>query len=282
MILGIGGWVDAGEAATGSTQYLAKKLKAKKFAEIPIAKFHVFQTPGQLSLRPQIRIEDGILKEHSLPQNQFLCAKVSDANSDLVLLLGTEPNLNWEEYSDAILDLAEKFAVSRIYLLGGVLDTTPHTREPHVSCLCSSEELKEEMRPYGMPFTNYEGPGRFGTTLLHNCQVRQLPMVCLTASATYYPEFNIVIARNPKSIRAVVRMLSRLLGLSLDISDLDREVERFEAKLGLIVRRNSRLRAYVEKLERDFAEANYGESLDMSASEAVQIAERFLKAKDED
>jgi len=282
LVCSIGGWVDAGEAATGSTQYLVKKLKARRFAEIPIARFHVFQTPGQLSLRPQIRIEDGILKEHHFPQNQFFCSSVPGADSDLILFLGTEPNLNWEEYADAILNLAEQLTVSRIYLLGGVLDTTPHTREPCVSCLCSSEELKEEMRPYGMPFANYEGPGRFGTTLLHICQTRKIPMVCLTASATYYPEFNIVIARNPKSIRAVVRRLSKLLGLSLDISDLAREVERFEAKLGLIVRRNSRLRAYVEKLERDFEEANYEEPLDMSASEAVRLAERFLKAEDQD
>lgn len=281
LVLGIGGWVDAGEAATGSTQYLMKKLKARVFAEIPIARFHVFQTPGQLSLRPEIRIEDGILKEHRFPQNQFFRSTVPDADSDLILLLGTEPNLNWEEYASAILDLAGQFAVSRIYLLGGVLDTTPHTREPHISCLCSSEELKEEMRPYGMPFVNYEGPGRFGTTLLHICQTREIPMVCLTASATYYHEFNIVIARNPKAIRAVVRRLTRLLGLSLDISDLDREVERFETKLGAMVKRNSRLRAYVEKLERDFEEADYEEPLDMSASEAVRLAESFLKAEDQ-
>ena len=71
MVCGISGWVDGGESATGSIQYLARKLKAKRFAEIPIDKFHIFQVPGQLSLRPQIKIEEGILKEHRFPQNQF-------------------------------------------------------------------------------------------------------------------------------------------------------------------------------------------------------------------
>jgi len=58
--------------ATGSIKYLVRKLEAKRFAEIPIERFHIFQLPGQLSLRPHIKIEDGILKEHRFPRNQFL------------------------------------------------------------------------------------------------------------------------------------------------------------------------------------------------------------------
>jgi len=282
LVLGISGWVDGGEAASGSTRYLVKKLKAKSFAEIPLDRFHIFQVPGQLSLRPQIRIEDGLLKEHRFPQNQFFYWVNPDADNDLILFLGTEPNLNWEEYAEAILSVAEEFAVVRIYLLGGVLDKTPHTKEPGVSCACSSEQLLQEMRKYGMHFSNYEGPGRFGTTLLYICQKKRVPMVSITARATYYPEFNIVIPRNPKSIRAVVRRLNSLLRLNLDFSDLDREAEEFEAKLGFMASHNPEFQAYIEELEKDFTEVKYEEPLDISANEAVQIAEEFLKEKRED
>lgn len=282
LVLGISGWVDGGEAATGSTRYLVRKLKAKSFAEIPLDKFHIFQVPGQLSLRPQIRIKDGLLKEHRFPQNQFLYWVNPYTNNDVIFFLGTEPNLNWEEYAEAILSVAEELAVVRIYLLGGVLDKTPHTKEPGVSCACSSEQLKQEMQKYSMEFSNYEGPGRFGTTLLYICQKRQIPMVSLTARATYYPEFNIVIPRNPKSIGAVVRRLNSLLRLNLDFSDIDREAEDFEAKLNFMASHNPEFRAYIEELERDFVEVKYEEPLDISANEAVQIAEEFLKEKRED
>ena len=282
LVCGIGGWVDGGEAATGSTRYLVRKLGAKRFAEIPIARFHVFQVPGQLSLRPQIKIEDGLLKEHRFPQNQFFYWVNPNADNDLILFLGTEPNLNWEEYAEAILSVVEEFAVARIYLLGGVLDKTPHTKEPAVSCACSSEQLKKEMQKYGMPFSNYEGPGRFGTTLLYICQQKQVPMVSITARATYYPEFNIVIPRNPKSIRAVVRRLNSPLRLNLDISDLDREAEEFEAKLSFMASHNPEFQTYIEELEKDYIEVKYEEPLDISANEAVQLAEEFLKEKRED
>ena len=33
LVCGISGWVDGGEAATGSIQYLVSKLEARKFAE---------------------------------------------------------------------------------------------------------------------------------------------------------------------------------------------------------------------------------------------------------
>lgn len=282
MICGISGWVDGGQAATGSIEYLVKKLEAKRFAEIPISRFHIYQLPGQLSLRPYIKVEDGILTEHRFPQNQFFYWVNPSADNDVILFLGTEPNLNWEEYADAILGIAEEFGVARIYLLGGVLDRTPHTREPAVSCAGTSRELNEEMRRYGVQFTNYEGPGRFGSTLLYICQKERRAMVTLTARVTYYPEFNIVIPRNPKSIRAVVSRLNSLLRLNLDVSDLDKESEEFESKLGFMMSQNSEFKTYVEELEKDFVEVKYEEPLDISADEAVRMAEEFLKEKKEE
>ena len=282
MVCGISGWVDGGEAATGSIQYLVRKLEAKGFAEIPTNRFHIFQVPGQLSLRPHIKIEDGILKEHRFPQNQFFYWVNPNADNDLILFLGTEPNLNWEEYADAILGVAEELAVIRIYLLGGVLDKTPHTREPGVSCACSSDQLKEEMRKYSVQFSNFEGPGSFSTTLLRICQDRQGQMVSLTTRATYYPEFDIIIPHNPKTIRAVVSRLNHLLRLNLDISDLDKQAEEFEAKLSFMASQNPAFRTYVEELEKDFIEVKYEEPLEMSPDEAVRLAEEFLKGKRED
>lgn len=281
MVCGINGWVDGGEAATGSISYLIKKLGAKRFAEIPINRFHIFQTPGQLSLRPHIRIEDGILKEHRFPQNQFFYWVNPRAGNDLILFMGTEPNLNWEEYAHAVLGIAEEFTVARIYLLGGVLDKTPHTKEPGISYTSSSQDLKEEMQKYSMQFGNYEGPGSFAMTLLYICQGKQMPIVSIIARATYYPEFNILIPRNPKSIRGVVRRLNSLLRLNLDTSDLDREAEEFETKLEFMTSHNPELQAYVKELEKDFIEVKFEEPLDISADEAIQIAEEFLKKKED-
>jgi len=281
MVCGISGWVDGGEAATGSVRYLIRKLEASIFADMPIAKFHVFQVPGQVSLRPHITIEDGILKEHRFPQNQFFYWVNPKADHDLILFLGTEPNMNWEEYAGAILDVAQEFAVARIYRLGGMLDNSPHTREPRISCTCSSPELKEEVQKYGLQYISYEGPGTFGTTLLYICQNRGMQMVSMTAGATYYPDFNIVISYNPKAIRALVRRLNHLLGLNLGLSDLDKEVEDLQGKLASMARQNAQFAMHIKQLEKDFVEVKYEEPLDITAEEAVEIAEELLKDEQE-
>jgi len=282
MVCGISGWLDGGESGTGSVQYLLEKLGAKRFAEIPIDRFHMFQMPGQLSLRPHIRIEDGILKEHSFPRNRFFYWINPDADNDLILFHGTEPHLDWEGYAQAIVTIAKEFAVTRVYLLGGLLDKTPHTKEPNVHCLCSSPEVREEMQEYGVQFANYEGPGSFETTLLHICQNEGIETVNIIARATYYPEFNILMPRNPKSIRAVVRRLFSLLRLDLDISDLDTQAEEFEEKLRFMASHNAKFRQYVEDLEKEYVEIKYEEPLDMSADEAVRIAEELLRRKKEE
>ena len=282
LVCGINGWVDGGEAATGTTQYLVKKLRAQKFAGMPLDRYHVFQVPGQLSLRPQIKIEDGLLKEHVMPRNEFFYWVSPHSDHDLILYLGTEPNTNWEEYSENILNLAADFGVARIYVLGGVLDKTPHTKEAGVFCACSSKELRQEMLKYTMQSSNYEGPGSYSITMLSLAQKRKMPFVSIIARATYYPEYNVVIPRNPKAIRAVVLRLNDLLHLNLDISDLDQEAEELEVKLNFMASHNPEFQAYIEELEKEYVEVKYEAPLDITANEAVQLAEEFLKESGEE
>jgi len=282
MICGISGWVDGGEAATGSVEYLVQKLSAQEFARIPIDRFHVFQVPGQIASRPRIKIEDGLITEHDLPENQFYYWHNPASDKDLVLFQGTEPNMHWEEYAEAILRLVAEFGISRIYLLGGVLDKVPHTREPNVSCACSKPDLKVEMLKYGINFTSYEGPSRFGTTLLYICQQNGIEMVSLTARVTYYPEYSIVVSHNPKSIRALIKRLNGMLRLDLDISDLDEEVVGFENRLSKIASRSEDFHSYLEKLEKDYVELKYEEPFELTADEAVKIAEDLLRGNTEE
>lgn len=280
MVCGISGWVDGGSAATGTIMYLTDRLRAKRFAEIPISRFHIYQVSGQESLRPQVSIKDGLLRRYRSPGNYFYYWINPKADRDLVLFQGTEPNLNWEEYAEAILKVAKGFSIDRIYLLGGVLDRCPHTREPNVSCSCTSPALKEEMSKYAVRFSNYEGPGSFGTTLLYICQTKSVEMVSMTVLATYYPEFSLMIPYNPKSIRALVRRLDHLLGLRLDLGDLDKLVKEYEGKVDFAVSQSEGFKAYVKKLEEGYQELAFEEPLDISGEEAVEMAESFLKGKD--
>jgi hypothetical protein len=73
-----------------------------------------------------------------------------------------------------------------------------------------------------------------------------------------------------------------MLRLHLDISDLDRQSEEFETKIGFMASHNPEFQTYVEELEKDFVEVEYEEPLDISGDEAIQIAEELLRREKEE
>ncbi len=282
MVLALDGWVDGGEAATGSIRFLRRKLRPRKLAEIPPDRFHIYQVPGQLSLRPYSRVVEGLVSEYRPPRNLFHYWQNPEAEQDLILFQGTEPHMHWDDYTEAILHLAQEFGVRRMYMLGGVLDKTPHTREPGISSVCSNAELRDELRAHGIEPLDYEGPGGIRTALVHRCQRLPLEMAVLHARVTYYPEFNLVITHNPKAIRALVRKLNRMLGLGLDLADLDRETTDFEARMSYFALQNREFRTYVEALEKEYPMSAADEAPELNPDDAVQAAEEFLRGHPED
>jgi len=279
LVCGFSGWVDGGESATGTIQYFKKKLGATGFAEIPIDNYRVFQMPGEEFLRPEVKIENGILKNHHIPKNEFLYA-VTGGNNDIILFSGIEPNFNWGEYSEIFVKVIKEFSVKRVYLLGGVLGVIPYTKEPNVSCVCSPPALLVEMKKYNVQLASYEGPGSFGTTLIDQCQKRNIQVISLMAVAPYYPEYNISISRSSTSIRALVKRLNRLLNLNLNLADLDAEATDMEGKLDFVANQNPEFKEYIAKLEKEYVELKYEEPLEISADEAIRIAEELLKNKE--
>jgi len=277
MVVALDGWVDGGEASTGAAEFLRRKLRARKMAEMPVDPFHIYQVPGQLSLRPHSRVEDGLLKEYLPPRNVFSYWVNPLHEQDVVLFQGTEPNMNWPDYASALLEVAQEYDVARIYMLGGVLDKTPHTREPVVSCVCTSADVRDELSRYGIGTIDYEGPGGIRTALVSQCRRVGIEMAILHVRATYYPEFNVVIPHNPKAIRSLVRQLNALLRLGIDTSELDSQVQDYEGRLAHMTQQNHEFRSYIEELEKDYEETGFVDGPGLSAHDAIRAAEDFLR-----
>jgi hypothetical protein len=91
-----------------------------------------------------------------------------------------------------------------------------------------------------------------------------------------------VIAHNPKAIRALVRRLNKLLDLRLDLGDLDKETKDFEARIGYMALQNREFRTYVEALEKEYPATGGDDFVDLTADGAVQAAEEFLRGHADD
>jgi proteasome assembly chaperone (PAC2) family protein len=277
VVCGLNGWVNGGEVSVVGVNYFITQFNGVKFAEMPASRYHIYQIPGIESLRPVFRMEDGIITETHLPGNQFYYARNPGSEHDFIFFLGTEPNLNWEEYADTVVSLACDFGASRLYTLCGLLDRTPYTREPMISCTCTSTKVKKEMEKYRVTFSNREGPATFNQMLLYACQKKRLEGVNFTVRVPCYPEHNVFIGYSPKSTKAVLVRLKDLMHLDMNFEELNNTVKEVEEKLDAFRQKNPQFNTFIEELEKDYAEMTYQESLDISPSDAVRLAEEFLK-----
>jgi proteasome assembly chaperone (PAC2) family protein len=277
IICGLKGWVNGGEVSVAGLNYFIKQFNGTKFAEMPASRYHIYQIPGLESLRPTFKMEEGLIEETHLPNNQFFYAKNPASKHDLIFFLGTEPNLYWEEYADRVVGLACEFGASRLYAMCGILDRSPYTREPLISCTCTDAKIKEEMERYNVTFSHREGPATFNQMLIHTCKKNNLEGVNFTVRVPCYPEYSVLIGYSPKSMKAVLARLKDLMELDMDFEEVDNDIKELEGKLDFIRKQNPEFNTYIEKIEKDYVEMPYEGALDISADDAVRLAEEFLK-----
>jgi proteasome assembly chaperone (PAC2) family protein len=277
IVCGLNGWVNGGEVSVFGLNYLIKQFGAVKFAEMPTTRYHIYQIPGLESLRPVFRMEEGLIVESHLPKDQFYYATNPASEHDLIFFLGTEPSLKWEEYADTVVSLARDFGASRLYALCGILDRSPYTREPMISCTCTSSTVKEEMEKYNVTFSHREGMATFNQMLVYACQNKGLEGVNFTVRVPCYPEHNVFVGYSPRSIKAVLVRWKDLMHLDLNFDELDNAIKEVEGKLDFFRQQNPQFNTYIEELEKEYVEMPYQESLDISPSDAIKLAEEFLK-----
>ena len=247
LLLGFSGWMDGGNVSTGTIKCLVEKLGAEKFAEINPEGFYIYNFPGMMEVtalfRPHTKIRDGLIKSFDMPKNEFFCAE----NEDLVLFLGKEPNLRWEEFAEFIFSLCKEFGVKMIYFIGSVSGLVPHTREPRLFCSASDTQTGETLKHYGVNFTNYDGPASIITYLTNTCGNWDMSMVSLVATIPAYVQGN-----NPKCIEAVARRLAGILGLQVELDELRAVSDEFERRLSDAVQEQPELAENIRKLEEDY------------------------------
>jgi hypothetical protein len=117
----------------------------------------------------------------------------------------------------------------------------------------------------------------FGQMLIHTCTKKGLEGVNFTVRVPVYPEFNVFLADAPKSQKAILVRMRDLMHLDLNFDDLDNEIKEMEGKLNYLRQQNPDFNTLIDELEKKYTEIPYRESLGISPSDAVRLAEEFLK-----
>lgn len=278
LITAFSGWNDAAEGATFATRIIRRQRRATLFAHIEAEEFFVFT-----ETRPTVRLRAGMTREIRWPANRLYASATPDASADLILLTGTEPQLRWQTFCNAIIDLAQDLGVDKIITLGALLEATPHTRPTPVSGSSPDPELASRLAARGLGGSRYEGPTGIVGVLNSSCHSNGLPVASLWASQPHYLQSH----RNPAVALALLEHLSALVDLELDLTIVEHQARAYRRQVDEALEEHPKIRAYIQELERKAdsdagqAEADGGQETLPSGEDMVQELELWLRQQRE-
>jgi len=272
LICAFGGWNDAGDAATRAVEYLGEALSATRFAQLDGEEFYDYQTT-----RPTIHLDDQDQRRLDWPTVEVFEARAPRAPRDLVLVRGVEPAMRWPTFAAQIVDLAEAIGAQLVVTFGSLLGDVPHTRPVAMSGHASDPALLSRL---GLHPTRYEGPTGIVGVLHASCVEAGIPAATLWAAVPHY----VASAPSPKASLALLRRVETLVGVSVDLSELEAASIEYERQVGLAVQSDADIQAFVERLERAVDSEQDEDVEDVPSGDALaREFQRFLRQRtDED
>lgn len=257
LLAAFDGWVDAGSAATGALEVLAREA-------VTVASFDSDQLFDYRSRRPTLEIMDGRLSSLAWPEITLRRARY--AGRDLLVLTGAEPDDRWRTLSDATVELAHRLGVRQWLSLGAIPAAVPHTRPVPILGTESTPGLLRggvEPGPAGL----LRVPAAALSVLETAVAAAGIPAVGYFAQVPHY-----VSGPYPLAAVALVRSLERHLDIDLPHGELSEEARQLRARLDAAAAADETTRTYVERLE-----AMVDESRLPSGDDLISEIERFLR-----
>ncbi len=271
MVCAFQGWNDAGDAASSAVSFMTEALSAKRFARIDSEEFYDFQAN-----RPCIRLDGRDRREISWPTVEIFEATAPRAPRDLVLVQGVEPSMRWRAFCAHLVDLAEALGVQVVVSLGALLGDVPHTRPVAMTGHASDPSLLDRL---GITPSAYEGPTGIVGVLHAACADAGLPAASLWAAVPHY----VAAATNPKAALALLRRMEVLIGVSIDVSELESAAADYERQVGLAVQSDPDIQAFVERLEQAAASDEQISPAEVPSGDALaREFQRFLRQRGRD
>jgi len=215
-----------------AARYLAKQLKAKKLANLYSPHFPYYVLVNK---KGSVRLLRG----------EFYFWKNEAGENDLIFFTGDSQAQTIEgqyDVASCILDFAERNNVKVVATIGGYRKEVEKT--PKVIVASTSSELlnkalqaKAIASPAGNPIVGTAG------LLLGLARFKKIDAVCLLGETRgYLPD--------PRAAKSVLEVLQKMLNVKIDLSGLDREVEKSKKIVERMREIEERREKYARKMRR--------------------------------
>lgn len=202
LVHALDGFVDAGSAAALATAHLLAELPSRV-----VARFDADQLVDYRSRRPRMTFSSDRFTAADMPEILLHEVRLPDS-SVLYLLVGPEPDTQWERFAAAVRSVVETLGVRLVVGLHGIPWAAPHTRPigltPH-----ASERSLIAGRPRWVG--DVDVPGHVGALLELRLGEAGHPSMGFTAHVPHY----LAATEFPPAAVALLEALSDTLGVEL-------------------------------------------------------------------
>jgi len=215
-----------------AARFLIKQLGATRFAELYSPHFPYYVLVNKKGSVRLLRAE-------------FFCWKSPTGENDLVFLIGDSQAQTIEgqyEVTDSILEFASKLGVKTIITIGGYRKEAEEA--PKVIVVSTSPELlkralqaKAIASPPGNPIVGTAG------LLLGLAKFKKIDALCLLGETRGY-------LADPVAAKSVLEVLQRMLGLDVNLKELDVQIEKSKEIVARMREIEERREKYAQKMRK--------------------------------
>lgn len=262
------GFVDAGRVQRGVTDFFLGG-DIERLATFDHDQLHDYRSRRPLMLFDTYRWID-------VHESFLHLDKLTDRTGRPFLLLhGSEPDLQWERFTAALLGIADDLVIGRMYTMAGIPMAVPHTRPTGLTRHSTDEGLVHHNPPL---IERVQIPGSLSALLEFRAGKAGRVAMGYAAHVPHY----LAQVPFPQAMVAVLQALMDDTGLVLDISELVREVDESINMVSHEIEANPETQDVVVALEEAFDATRENMASVPTADEIGAEFERFLAERDPD
>lgn len=269
VVVVLDGWIDAGLGASAALETIVSSRSAEL-----VATFDADTLLDHRARRPTMHLVDGIQTGLTWPSIE-LRATGDQADNDVLVLMGAEPDHSWRAFSESVVTLSLALGARMIVGLGAYPAPVPHTRPTRVVSTTGSRELADRA---GFIHGRVDVPAGVQAAIEEHANELGLPSLGLWAQVPHYAS----AMPYPAAGAALLDALALVSDVRFDAGSLRDDALAARNRLDALIADSDEHQQLVRQLEEqaDAMDEDGGRSLPSGEELAAEL-ERFLRDQDD-
>ena len=240
MVALLTGFSDSG----ATVQQLSEHLFATLENEVAV-KFDNDELLDYRSRRPILYFEKDHIDSYE-PANLAIYLMKDEADQSFLLLEGYEPDMKWESFANAVVEIAQRYEISSFTWVHAIPFPIPHTRATGVTVSGNRKEMIDRFSEW-KPQTQVPG------NIVHLLEYRLIQSGFNVAGFVLLVPHYLADNEVPKSALSGLELITAATGLVFPSDELRERANAFESKVNTQVQDNPELSKLIQTLEQGYA-----------------------------